>query len=336
MKTTLLKSVLFALIAAFAFTGCSDDDDDDNNNQDQGSTLTATLSADARFSILVEALEKTGLDATLDASGDSYTVFAPNNAAFTQLFDNLGVADVDAAIAALGESTVRDILLYHVLNAEVTSSDISDGYVTTLSENGSGNGIDAYLSTMNGVMINNKAEVVDADIAATNGVAHEIDLVLNTPSGQELLAANPDYSNLTSALTLADGNLLATLGDTSSTFTIFAPNNAAFDTLIANTPGVNDLAQLASTLGTDVLANVLLYHVVSGDVRAGDLNANDDVNTLAEDGMGNSLNFTVNLQQSTVVLIDNSANSPDAEVTTANITSANGSVHLINNVLLPQ
>ena len=335
MKTTLLKSVLFALIAAFAFTGCSDDDDDDNNNQDQGSTLTATLSADARFSILVEALEKTGLDATLDASGDSYTVFAPNNAAFTQLFDNLGVADVDAAIAALGESTVRDILLYHVLNAEVTSSDISDGYVTTLSENGSGNGIDAYLSTTGGVMINNKAEVVDADISANNGVAHEIDLVLNTPSGYELLAANPDYSNLESSLNLADGNLVSTLSDTSTTFTIFAPNNTAFDTLIANTPGVSDLAELASTLGTDVLANVLLYHVVSGDVRA-DALSTGEVDNLASDGMGGNLNFFVNLQQNAVVIIDDNSTSPDATVTATNITAANGSVHLIDNVLLPQ
>jgi uncharacterized surface protein with fasciclin (FAS1) repeats len=77
---------LVALSCALFFTSCDEDEDDNNNVNNTEQSLTATLSADARFSILVDALSKTGLDATLDGSG-TYTVFAPDNDPFAALLN---------------------------------------------------------------------------------------------------------------------------------------------------------------------------------------------------------------------------------------------------------
>jgi uncharacterized surface protein with fasciclin (FAS1) repeats len=66
---------------------------------------------DDEFDLLCAALEFTNLDAILDNHGDTYTVFAPTNKAFTELLGN----DVASALQDLGVDAVRDLLLFHVV-----------------------------------------------------------------------------------------------------------------------------------------------------------------------------------------------------------------------------
>ncbi len=104
-----------------------------------------------------------------DLSGDGpFTVFAPT----------------DDAFAALPEGTVEtllmdptgdlaNILLYHVLGANVLSTDLSDGQTATTLF-----GEDVTVSVnADGVFIND-AQVIVADLQADNGVVHVIDAVL--------------------------------------------------------------------------------------------------------------------------------------------------------------
>ena len=85
-----------------------------------------------------------------------------------------------------------------------------------------------------------------------------------TPSAVDFAVDNADFSSLVAALTQAD--LVSTLqGD--GPFTIFAPNNAAFQALLDSNADWNAL----SDIPTDVLTSVLTYHVVAGDVRSTDL-----------------------------------------------------------------
>lgn len=330
----LLKASLFGLVMAFTFQACSDDDDDNNGPPSQP-TLTGLVESDARFSILLDALQRTGLDATLDASG-TYTVFTPTDDAFADLLAELGLADLDEVEAALGTEGLENILLYHVLGAEVPSGDVSTGYTKTLAANSAGNNLDLYLNASTGVTLNgNRANVSETDLQASNGVAHVIDQVLLPLDIYQLVAVNAQFSQLNSALLLAEGNLDQVLGDDAETYTLFAPTNAAFDSLVARTPGANDLAELVTAIGgTEVLATALLYHVVAGDVRAEDLSIGP-VTTAATDGMGANLDFNVNITGSTVTIADLSPGSPDATVTATNLTAVNGSVHIIDEVLVP-
>ena len=126
------------------------------------------------FSLLLEAATTAGLADVLKGNGpyEQLTVFAPTNAAFMSL---LGVADMDAAKAAingLDVTALTNILLYHVVEGRVYSSDLSSGAVTTL--NGD---FDLDLSTLK---INDSAMLVAdlLNVQATNGVIHVIDAVL--------------------------------------------------------------------------------------------------------------------------------------------------------------
>lgn len=121
------------------------------------------------FSILVEAVVKAGLVDALSAEGP-FTVFAPTNEAFTNLFNTLGVT----GIADLTADQLTPILLYHVVSGNVTASQVNTGSVPTLKE---GSNINVVVSGM-GVKLNSNSNVIATDVQGTNGVIHAIDAVL--------------------------------------------------------------------------------------------------------------------------------------------------------------
>lgn len=121
------------------------------------------------FSILVEALTKAELVDALSADGP-FTVFAPTNEAFENLFKEIGVDGV----ADLTKDQLTPILLYHVVSGNVMAASVKSGDVPTLNT-------DAKLMvavSKEGVVINKKSNVVTTDILASNGVIHVIDAVL--------------------------------------------------------------------------------------------------------------------------------------------------------------
>ena len=121
------------------------------------------------FSILVEAVVKAGLVNALSSEGP-FTVFAPTNQAFTNLFNTLGVS----GIADLTADQLTPILLYHVVSGNVVASQVTSGNVPTLKE---GSSISIEASGM-GVKINGNSSVIATDVQGTNGVIHAIDAVL--------------------------------------------------------------------------------------------------------------------------------------------------------------
>jgi transforming growth factor-beta-induced protein len=133
--------------------------------------LTPTSTVDiainnSNFSYLVEAVVKADLVETLSASGP-FTIFAPTNAAFEQLFTDLGVSGVEE----IPVETLISVLQYHVVSGNILSSDLTEGAVATL------NG-DVTFTLSESVMINGNSEVIATDIQGTNGVVHVIDRVL--------------------------------------------------------------------------------------------------------------------------------------------------------------
>jgi transforming growth factor-beta-induced protein len=118
------------------------------------------------FSILVEAVVKAGLVETLNGTGP-FTIFAPTNAAFQELFTKLGVS----GISALTAEQLIPILKYHVVSGNVRSTSLMAGNVQTL--NGPIN-----VSLSPSAAINSTSMIVATDVQASNGVIHVIDEVL--------------------------------------------------------------------------------------------------------------------------------------------------------------
>ena len=135
------------------------------------SDIPATATGTGIHTSLVAALAQANLVTTLQGTGP-FTVFAPTDAAFTAAGIDLTSFDTDVENA-----TLVDILTYHVVSGSVASTALTDG-LTATALNG-----DNVTFTVNaaGVQVND-ANVVTADVAASNGIIHVIDKVLMPPA----------------------------------------------------------------------------------------------------------------------------------------------------------
>ncbi|MDP2453992.1 MULTISPECIES: fasciclin domain-containing protein [unclassified Kaistella] len=308
-------SVLFAV--GFATVSCSNNDDEPVMSQ----TIYAIASRDSDLSSLKAAIDKAGLAATLDGTG-TFTVFAPSNSAFTSFLTANGFASLNDVPAA----ALKEILLNHVLAAKVTSSQITTGYVSTLAKGGASTtrNLSMFINNASGVKINGISNVTKADIMATNGVIHKVDAVIGLPTIVTHALANPNFTSLVAALTRSDmPNFVGILSRTaSSPFTVFAPTNAAFSSLLTEI-GAPNLAAIPQA----TLENVLKYHVVAGaNVASTDLTNNMSVTTF-QGGM-----FTITTIGGAKI---KDANNRTANIILTDVQCSNGIVHAIDKVLLP-
>ena len=145
----------------------------------------------------------------------------------------------------------------------------------------------------------------------------------NGPTTVSIVAtaqATDDLSTLVAALQQAG---LVDALEADGPFTVFAPTNAAFQELLDSNPAWNSL----SDIDNETLTSVLLFHVVSGNIKAADL-SDTYVNTLSE-GPNNE---PLSLQVKTTGGV--SFNGTAAPVLT-DVEATNGTVHIINKVMLP-
>lgn len=123
------------------------------------------------LSTLVAAVTAGDLAATLQGEGP-FTVFAPTNAAFEALPEGT----LETLLKPENKDQLVSILTYHVVPGKVMSTDLSDGMKAATV-----NGAEVTITTAGGAKVNG-ANVVSADIEASNGVVHVIDAVILPPS----------------------------------------------------------------------------------------------------------------------------------------------------------
>lgn len=307
MKAKFNLVPILMLAAILGFTSCNKDDDKMDSTMEV-TTIADIAAGNADFSILVDALSRANLiDAVADKDAQ-LTVFAPTNEAFTNLLSDLGASSLDD----IPTEDLKSILLYHVIGSKAMSSDLESGYFPTLSTSNDNN-MSMYIKVDGGVYINKNTMVTTPDIEADNGVIHVVDKVILPPSVVNIAIDNDNFSTLVAAVVKA-GLVDALSAD--GPFTVFAPTNDAFDALFAAL-GVSGLDELSA----EALAPILTYHVVQGNVLSSDL-ANGEVGTLSGNKIMIDLSSGVMINESSVVLAD--------------IQGANGVVHVIDKVLLPE
>lgn len=159
-KTVTLTLLAFALMAATPFSTDSEEVKTDDD------IVSLAVQTD-QLSTLVTAVQAAGLVETLQSEGP-FTVFAPTNEAFAAL--------PDGTLESLLEEENRDqlvkILTYHVVPGKVMSTDLQDGMMAETVE-----GSSVTIDLSDGVSVDN-ANVVMADVEASNGVVHVIDAVI--------------------------------------------------------------------------------------------------------------------------------------------------------------
>ena len=127
----------------------------------------AIASGNGSFNTLVAAVKAAGLVETLQGSGP-FTVFAPTDEAFAKL----PTGTVEDLLKPENKAKLVSILTYHVVPSKLLAADLAAGEVETV------NGAKLTIAVEDGKVTVNGANVVTADIEASNGVIHVIDRVI--------------------------------------------------------------------------------------------------------------------------------------------------------------
>lgn len=311
-------------------------------------TVVAAASGDApEFTTLlaaVQAADPAVLEAlsTVDPES-SLTVFAPTDAAFAALKEAIGDEAFNAVLA--DPETLTGILLYHVVEDGTKAADFMAGLealggkfsVPTLN----GQYVDLAL-TEDGTGITVDGANVVADIEASNGVIHVIDTVLlpETRTIAEIVTDmassedGPEFTTLLAAVAAADPAVLELLSnpDLETPITVFAPTDAAFAAIPADT-----LAGVLADQAT--LTSILQYHVIPMAVHPFALTQDMEMMNAAMGEEGLALDTALEGQQ--VILkvtmgedgLGITVN--DANVIATDIDAVNGTIHVIDTVLMP-
>ncbi|MCX7644226.1 MAG: fasciclin domain-containing protein [Rhodobacteraceae bacterium] len=136
----------------------------------QDADIVDTAVAAGNFTTLVAAVEAAGLVETLKGEGP-FTVFAPTDEAFAAL----PAGTVEDLLKPENKDRLTAILTYHVVPGKVMSGDLTNGMTATTVQGG-----EVTIMTEGGVKVND-ANVMTADIEASNGVIHVIDKVIMPP-----------------------------------------------------------------------------------------------------------------------------------------------------------
>eukprot|EP00588_Corethron_pennatum_P004149 CAMPEP_0194300102 /NCGR_PEP_ID=MMETSP0169-20130528/61070_1 /TAXON_ID=218684 /ORGANISM="Corethron pennatum, Strain L29A3" /LENGTH=949 /DNA_ID=CAMNT_0039050241 /DNA_START=171 /DNA_END=3018 /DNA_ORIENTATION=+ len=272
---------------------------------------------------LLTAIEVAGFKNFLDQKRcwwwcDDYTLFAPDNGAFSDLGDDI--------VTKLTQNKnylphLKNLLQYHLVNGRVSSTNIKNGAeVKTL------NG-ESVLTTTNPIKINEAAVIEPFDVSTSNGIIHTIAGVLlpNFATNSIVdIAVTADFTRLVAALELAE--LDETLADPTATFTVFAPTNAAFEKL--DDAGVDLTDKVA-------LTNILLYHVASDVVTGDDLKRKDFVTTVQGSAIQVDFDRTWQWGKGYKEITTLNKLSDNSRVKPFDILASNGIVHVIDTVLTP-
>lgn len=173
--------VVIGGIALFAMN--NNDETKDENTQQSTTSQTETSSEEqqesknivqlaqgtASLSTLVDAVVAADLAETLSKPNAEYTVFAPTNDAFAALPEGT----LEDLLKPENKAKLANILTFHVVSSKALSSDLKDGQKIKTVQ-----GDELTVKIMDGKVMINDAEVVTADVPASNGVVHVINKVL--------------------------------------------------------------------------------------------------------------------------------------------------------------
>ena len=360
LKVVMISTVAFFAVSCEKETMTPENSDSLNKGKVDGvNSLASGIQSIAEIAInsgefneLLAALSY--VDVELDAGlvnlflngTDNYTVFAPGDNAFFELYRDLGID----GITDLPANLVLDVLLYHVAEGLRASNSVvpTDGTRTIETLLGKTFTVSS-MGRVNDIM-GNTVTIIKADILASNGIIHVIDVVMHPFGREELseggtnmgsdadntvvapstasiaeIAISAGFSELVEALSYVDqelgSGLVNLLQNGTDQYTVFAPTNEAFDALY-DALEINNITDLPATL----VSEVLLYHVAEGRQASKSVVPFTGERTI-ETLLG--VAFSVNTE-GLITATGNTAN-----IVATDFSASNGIIHVIDSVILP-
>ncbi len=312
MKTNQISFFASCVVAfVLTFVGCKTD------SELNPKSVSEVINENKDLSIMKAAIKYAGLDDALKTS--QLVVFAPSDAAFKAA----GFADANA-VTSQSVDKIRTLLFYHISDLKAASSVIKD-------EDGQEikmlNGVVAYLSKNGkGVSVNGNLASV-TDLVASNGAVHVLDKIITPPTQtlEQIIKTNPNLSLFAEALTRVSAinpTILASLGANANVLTVFAPTNAAFETLGYTSQGIQ-------RANPTVLSSVVLYHIAQGRYFSTNLTSNTQFKV-----SGGSYALLVVKSDASGLVLKGAASASNTNVISTNFMATNGVLHIVDKVLL--
>ncbi|MEM9265946.1 MAG: fasciclin domain-containing protein [Cyanobacteria bacterium P01_F01_bin.13] len=165
-KITMLSGIL---AAALAMAQAKDAASLQSKDGHAGNTIVSIASTNSSFDVLTALLTHAKLVGVLNGETE-FTVFAPTDDAFGRLPEGT----IESLYQPENRELLATILTYHVVPGSVRSTQLSSGAVDSVA------GIPLDIAVGSGVTVNS-ANVVQADIEASNGIIHVVDEVILPP-----------------------------------------------------------------------------------------------------------------------------------------------------------
>jgi transforming growth factor-beta-induced protein len=275
--------------------------------ESESKDIVETAVAAGDFDTLLAAVEAAGLAQTLKGPGP-FTVFAPNDKAFKRLPEGT----LETLLKPENKDQLGAILTYHVVPGQVSAREAFG-----LNNAATVNGQRLDIGKSDGKLAVGSAKIIATDINCSNGVIHVIDQVL-LPEQTRIPAVAEKAGQFSTLLAAVSAAGLADVLNGDGPFTVFAPTDDAFSSLPDGT-----VETLLKPENQQQLVDILKYHVVSGRVYADQAAKEGQATTL----LGNSVETSVSADGLRV---------NDSLVVKGDLETANGVIHVIDTVLLPE
>uniref|UniRef100_A0A8C2H4B5 Periostin, osteoblast specific factor a n=1 Tax=Cyprinus carpio TaxID=7962 RepID=A0A8C2H4B5_CYPCA len=248
--------------------------------------------------IFSDMVSELGLSAAMQPETE-YTILAPLNGAFSELM-------------SMDQRLLKIILENHIVKLRVSLSDLYNGQ---LLETLGGKLLRVFIYRT-AVCIEN-ACMVRGSREGSNGVLHLMRSLIQPPETTIYKRLLKD-GRFKIFLSLMESAGLTDLLKQEGSYTLFAPIDAAFDTLTEE-----DITLLKSDINT--LRAILLYHFSNGVFINGGLEGG--VTNLLKTIQGNNLQ---------VLSVNNSIHVNSVEVPDFDLMASNGVIHVVKTILYPQ
>src|SRR5690625_785873 len=288
-------------------------------------TLKTFMDADENLKAFYEKITEeniaTDFEDLLSNPDLKTTVLVPNQLAVESFFNE----------QSLSVEELNNLYRYHLLDTLKLIQSLNTGYYSTKASedySGQNHALDLYINTQAGLLLNGETSILISDLMTINGNIQVTDKVLNFPTLKTFITADERLMEFYNALSdslqvdfttlleenVNEGNL--------APFTVFAPDNEAFDDLIENIFGEDP--EDWQDIDPDEMEDILNLHIIPNlSLRKEDF-SNQTLQTLGE---------SIQLDADEMQLIDPvQERSP---ISNGNIQSGNGVLHKIERVLQP-
>lgn len=309
------------LIFMTFFSSCTSDDDDTDSYipEEFEETIATYISSNGEYSILAEALLKTDLLDEFDSNAN-YTVFVPNNTAFSAYLDGSTIAEMETG-------ALKQLLLNHVFREIVTAEELEDGYYKNLATYAdTTKNLSTYIENDNDIITINGgesaaggADITQSNIGVSNGIIHKVNAVIDLPTVLTFAAADNNFSLFESAIASGSTSALYETLEGEGPFTFFVPSNSAVIDLLFELE-ITDINNISTLFLTAIVSNHIIYgeNTQTSEMTSGTLN---------------TLGGSVIYDSSNMTLTD--SNGRVSTIIEANIQARNGVLHTLDKFILP-